>query len=146
MTRSIAQETRLEAYLAIMPKIRSQQRLVLEYLYKHGPHTDEGIGDGLGWEGNTVRPRRRELCFAGLVLPAGYKLPTRRDGAAAVWMLRPDPQNAVPVKPRSLTHALTVACVAQLEAIEGVWQQEGESFTPELKELLEYLRFKRDYG
>lgn len=49
--------------------------------------TDEEAQDGLGMNPSTQRPRRVELCRAGLVVDSGTTRPTRSGRRAVVWVV-----------------------------------------------------------
>lgn len=59
-------------------------RLVLEFLRRHGPSTDEQIATGCGMNPSTARPRRIELARRGLVVEAGERR-TASGRKATVW-------------------------------------------------------------
>ena len=58
---------------------------VLSLLRRQGPMTLQQIEDALGWNGNTVRPRRKELEAAGLVIDSGKTAKTKSGRNAILW-------------------------------------------------------------
>ena len=58
---------------------------VLSLLRRQGPMTLQQIEDALGWNGNTVRPRRKELEAAGLVVDSGKTAKTKSGRNAVLW-------------------------------------------------------------
>ena len=58
---------------------------VLSLLRRQGPMTLQQIEDALGWNGNTVRPRRKELEAAGLVVDSGKTAKTKAGRDAVLW-------------------------------------------------------------
>ena len=58
---------------------------VLSLLRRQGPMTLQQIEDALGWNGNTVRPRRCELEAAGLVVDSGKTAKTKSGHNAVLW-------------------------------------------------------------
>lgn len=75
-----------------MGKFAPQQERVIKFL-KDNPlgATDEELMDGLGFSGNTLRPRRRSLELLGLVVNSGRTKPGRSGRQAVVWMLAENP-------------------------------------------------------
>jgi hypothetical protein len=65
--------TSLEAAEAIRPSAGSLRAKVLAYLTLYPHSTDEDIQLGLGMDGNTQRPRRRELEQMGKIRESGIK-------------------------------------------------------------------------
>lgn len=61
---------------------------VLAYISLHGPDgaTDEEMQLALEMEGNTERPRRRELQLVGLVIDSGRRRLTTNNRQAVVWV------------------------------------------------------------
>lgn len=65
---------------------------VLEYLRQHTEGaTDEQLGDALGMQGNTLRPRRRELEQAKLIQDSGRYALTKSLRKATVWIQKQPP-------------------------------------------------------
>ena len=64
---------------------------------KHGA-TDEEMQVALEMDGNTERPRRRELQLGGLIVDSGRRRPTEKNRQAVVWVTAPLKQ-AVAVLP-----------------------------------------------
>ena len=58
---------------------------VLSLLRRQGAMTLQQIEDALGWNGNTVRPRRKELESAGLVVDSGKTAKTKSGRNAVLW-------------------------------------------------------------
>lgn len=78
---------------------RDRQR-VLAYLTEHKDGaTDEALGEALGLQGNTLRPRRRELEQAELIKDSGRYALTRSGRKAVLWILSPQPAAASIVSP-----------------------------------------------
>lgn len=77
--------TSLAAADLVKPNAATLRTLVLEHLRKHGPSTDEAIADALGMQGNTQRPRRRELQLMGLVVEHDEEGRTRSGRRATRW-------------------------------------------------------------
>lgn len=51
--------------------------------------TDEEMQLAMDMEGNTERPRRRELQLAGLIVDSGRRRLTTKDRKAVVWVCKP---------------------------------------------------------
>lgn len=80
--------TSLQAAAAIQPRTGPLQAKVLDYLRDHPDGaTDEVIGAALAMDGNTLRPRRRELELSGRVVDSGRRGVTRSGRQAVVWVL-----------------------------------------------------------
>ncbi len=77
-------DTSFAAAEQIEPVAGTQRAAVLNYL-RRSSATDEEIGGALGMEGNTVRPRRRELELVGLIKKTGEKRRTHSGRLAVVW-------------------------------------------------------------
>ncbi len=80
--------TQVEAAGRALPRSGSQRSKVLAAIqasYDLGM-TDEEIGIRLGLDGNSVRPRRKELEDAGLIVDSGEKRPTASSTKAIVWV------------------------------------------------------------
>ena len=60
---------------------------VLDALRFHGPMTDENLCDVLNLQGNTLRPRRREIELMSYVIDSGGRRNTRSGRKAVVWRL-----------------------------------------------------------
>ena len=60
---------------------------VMEAIRFHGPLTDEELCDVLNLQGNTLRPRRRELQLMSYVVDSGERRNTRSGRKAVVWKL-----------------------------------------------------------
>lgn len=75
---------------AIAPKAGTLRAVVLAFIKSQGAFgaTDEEISLALDMAGNTVRPRRRELQQAGLVVDSGRRRPTESRRLAVVWIAR----------------------------------------------------------
>ena len=60
---------------------------VMEALRFHGPLTDEQLCDVLNLQGNTLRPRRRELQLMAYLTDTAKRRKTRSGRMAVVWGL-----------------------------------------------------------
>src|SRR4051812_13697212 len=69
--------------------LRAAQSEVLDALAAIGPATDESLQKHLGWEGSTMRPRRRELVQQGYVEAVGTST-TEAGRRAKLWAVVPD--------------------------------------------------------
>ncbi len=78
-------DTSLLAAEQIEPSAGTLRRVVLDYLRRAGGATDEQIGDALSMQGNTVRPRRRELELSGLVAKSSERRRNHSGRWAVVW-------------------------------------------------------------
>ena len=88
-------DTSREAAIEKLSTAQIDRAKVYRYIKDRGVigATDEEIQDGLGMDGNTERPRRRELQLAGLIEDSGSKMPTRKGRRAVVWVVVPtEPQ------------------------------------------------------
>jgi len=81
-------KTSIDAAKAIKPNAATLRRKVLDAIEAAGPHglTDQEIQDRLGMEGNTERPRRRELESAGFIKDSGTTRKTATGRKATVWV------------------------------------------------------------
>lgn len=81
--------TSLEAAIAIMPSAESLREKVFAFIKKVGTYgaTDDEIQSALDMEGNTQRPRRRELFLKGRIKLAGFTRKTRSGKAAEVYVV-----------------------------------------------------------
>jgi hypothetical protein len=52
-----------------------------------GPQTDEEVMASTDMEGNTLRPRRRELQLSGYIVDSGERRKTQSGRTATVWKL-----------------------------------------------------------
>lgn len=79
-------QTRAEAEIAIQPSAANLREQVLECV-RANPQgvTDEKICDLTGMQGNTERPRRRELEKAGRIMASG-SAKTRSGRTAVTWV------------------------------------------------------------
>lgn len=83
-------ETSRQAARSVASYSGRDRSRVLEYLEQHPEGaTDEQIGDALDLPGNTLRPRRRELQQASLIIDSGRHASTRSGRKAVVWILKP---------------------------------------------------------
>jgi len=92
-------DTQVQAAARALPNSARQRGRVLLRIQRAGPvHldgegrptgglTDEEIGRAAGLDGNSVRPRRKELESVGLIVPSGHKRPTRSGSKAIVWVV-----------------------------------------------------------
>ena len=79
--------TSAEAASSIRVRAKTLRTQVLEVL-RTTPMTDEQLADHFGdIRGNTIRPRRVELCHAGLVIESGTTK-TKSGRNAVVWVAR----------------------------------------------------------
>lgn len=80
--------TSRDAALSMIPSAETLRMAVLAYIDEQGPAgaTDEEIQLALSMEGNTERPRRRELVQAGVVADSGARRKTSTGRAAKVWV------------------------------------------------------------
>ena len=78
-------ETSREAAEAAGGTAEAGRARVLACLVRHGAMTLQQIEDALGWSGNTVRPRRKELEAAGLVVNSGRMAKTKSGRNAVLW-------------------------------------------------------------
>ena len=78
-------ETSREAAEAAVGTAEAGRARVLACLVRHGAMTLQQIEDALGWSGNTVRPRRKELEAAGLVVNSGRMAKTKSGRNAVLW-------------------------------------------------------------
>jgi predicted transcriptional regulator len=77
--------TSREAAEAIRPSAVTLRRIVLAYIKAEPGCTDEQIQFDLGMDGNTQRPRRRELELEGKIKSVGTTKNTRSGRAAKMW-------------------------------------------------------------
>lgn len=68
---------------------RTLRAQVLAYIVRMRGATDEEMQTALGMEGNTERPRRRELQLGGLIVDSGQRRLTTSRRRAVVWIPRP---------------------------------------------------------
>lgn len=83
-------DTSMGAAVSMTESRRATLRaLVLRHLVAAGAAgaIDEEMQDALHMEGNTQRPRRRELEQAGLVIDSGRRRPTTKGKRATVWVV-----------------------------------------------------------
>jgi hypothetical protein len=77
-------ETSREAAEAKKPTAAQQREAVYRFICDNWPCTLEAIEEGMGLEGNSVRPRRWELEHAGRIVAHGHAL-TRKGRRAVTW-------------------------------------------------------------
>ena len=77
--------TSREAAEAAIGTAEAGRARVLACLVRHGAMTLQQIEDALGWSGNTVRTRRKELEAAGLVVNSGRMAKTKSGRNAVLW-------------------------------------------------------------
>lgn len=82
---SAVQQTSLFAFEEIQPKIGKKQKAVRDMLALHADMTDKELAYALGWEINTVTPRRGELVKAGFVVWAQTRPCKRTSKRAHAW-------------------------------------------------------------
>src|SRR3990167_10637220 len=80
-------DTSLAASRSMRKKLGQLHVMVMEAVRFHGPLTDEELCDVLNLQGNTLRPRRRELQLMAYVIDSGKRKPTRSGRKAVVWKL-----------------------------------------------------------
>jgi hypothetical protein len=80
-------DTSRAAAKAIMPHAGTQRALVFAALQDAGllGLTDQQIQDATGLDPSSERPRRIELCNAGLIVVAPFQRLTHADRLAQVW-------------------------------------------------------------
>lgn len=74
----------------IRPNAETLRAKVLEYIEQRGQRgaTDQEMQIGLHMQGNTQRPRRKELEEAGLIVDSGLTRKTTSGRSATVWILK----------------------------------------------------------
>lgn len=80
--------TSREAAESIAPKTHSLRAMVYQTLTLWGGKTCDELCEMLDIEGNTMRPRIRELVIAGLVEDSGETRPSSSGRKAIVWRVR----------------------------------------------------------
>lgn len=80
--------TSREAAERIRPNAGTLRAMVLEFIMARGEAgaTDEEVQAALSLSGSTQRPRRVELCDAGLVVDAGLRRETASGRRAVAWV------------------------------------------------------------
>ena len=83
-------DTSREAAEMIAPKVNKLQGLILDHVKKTGllGATDLEIQTALEMDGNTERPRRRELEIMGKIVDSGLRRRTAANRNAAVWIAK----------------------------------------------------------
>lgn len=83
-------DTSREAAEQIIPKIGKLQGIILEQIRKTGllGATDLEIQNVLDMDGNTERPRRRELEIMGKIVDSGLRRKTATNRNAVVWIAK----------------------------------------------------------
>lgn len=76
--------TSYEAAVSVQSSAAQQRERVYRYIVANGPVTDEQVALGLELDGNSVRPRRRELQKAGRIVADGTGV-TVRGRSAVRW-------------------------------------------------------------
>lgn len=85
---SFARDTTAKAAIAVLPRSGSQRRRVFDLLVRHeAGMTDEEIQHYLLLGANSQRPRRKELCDAGLVTDSGRRVRNAGGQECIVWIL-----------------------------------------------------------
>lgn len=81
-------ETSRAAAESIDPRKGTLQWEVLRYIRKMGRYgaTDDEGSHALDMDGNTYRPRRRELAVMGFIVKSGEQRRTRSNRLAVVWV------------------------------------------------------------
>lgn len=80
------QQTSLQAYEQVQPKIGKNQQIIFNLIYIHEGITDAEIGNTLDWPINTVTPRRNELVKLGLIYSKGVRLCKITKNTANEWV------------------------------------------------------------
>jgi len=78
-------DTSIAAAASVRDAVTGRRLVVLEALRKHGPMTQEQVGELLGWPIQSVNPRIYELARGGRVRDTGKRRATRSGKSAAVW-------------------------------------------------------------
>lgn len=83
-----ARDTSVEAAKRILPKTGTQRRRVFDYIVSKGEYgaTDAELMTELGLSGNSLHPRRLELCQAGLIEDSTKRRKTPSGADAIVWV------------------------------------------------------------
>lgn len=82
-------DTSVAAAEAIKPRADTLRGIYLAWLTENGPATDEQAQEALSMPASTQRPRRVELCRAGLVRDSGRTALTRSGRRAVRWEVVP---------------------------------------------------------
>jgi hypothetical protein len=87
---TFARDTTAKAAVNVLPRTGTQRRRVFDLLA--GPRRERGLTDEeiqyvLGLSPNTERPRRKELCDAGLVVDSGRRTKNAGGQECVVWVL-----------------------------------------------------------
>lgn len=77
-------DTSLDAAARIVPVAKTIRQQVLDAI-RRTPSTDEELQVRLGYPGNTIRPRRRELQQRNLIRDSEDRRPTASGRSAIVW-------------------------------------------------------------
>jgi predicted transcriptional regulator len=80
--------TSREAADAIAPSANTLRGRVLQFLRIMGPNTAQCLEAELPMDGNTLRPRLRELVKAGLVCDSGERRTLSNGRKAIIWRAR----------------------------------------------------------
>ncbi len=82
-------QTSEKAAQSVQPRVGTLRYRVLQFIVSCGLYgaTDEEIQDGLRMNGNTERPRRRELEKGRLIVDSGRTRKTRSGKDAVVWVI-----------------------------------------------------------
>lgn len=90
--------TSREAAQSISGHVTRLQQRVLDYLEQHPDGaTDEQLGEALSLGGSTLRPRRRELRQAGLVIDSKRYALSKSGRRSTLWVIKPEsPQDRGP--------------------------------------------------
>lgn len=78
-------ETSVEAAALVKPIVGTLRRKLYDWLVAHGAATDEEMQDGIPMKASTQRPRRIELCAAGLCRDTNTTRKTAAGREAVVW-------------------------------------------------------------
>jgi hypothetical protein len=81
------QQTSIEAFQKVMPKINFRQEMVLEHLYWVGEATDAMIGASIKLPINCITPRRGELVKKKLIEKSRVDICLCTHGTATYWKI-----------------------------------------------------------
>jgi DNA-binding MarR family transcriptional regulator len=80
-------DTSHQAYVSVQPHIQRLERIVLEFLEIHGPHTGDAMEVKLELSHQSLSPRLTSLKAKGLIVDCGRQ-PTRSNRQATLWKVR----------------------------------------------------------
>lgn len=81
-------QTSFDAAGRALPKSGTQRRAVYQYIVWSGWHgvSDDDLAEGLSLSPNSVRPRRKELQQAGLIVDSGRRARNRGGNPVILWV------------------------------------------------------------